>query len=74
MTTTLNIIQMVISILLVLVILFQAKGGGLGAMFGQDSAVFRTKRGLEKLLFQATVALGILFVVVSIISVRVATS
>ena len=71
MQTALNIVQIVLSTSLVLAILFQVKGGGLGGIFGQADTVFRTKRGLEKRLFQLTIVLVVLFVTVSIISLRV---
>lgn len=57
----LNIAQIVISILLVVAILLQARGTGLGGVFGGGGEVFRTKRGLEKTLFTATIVLAVLF-------------
>ena len=68
MRTTLNIIQIVISVALVTAILFQVKGGGLGGIFGQADSVFRTKRGIEKYLFIATIVLVVIFVALSIVS------
>ena len=64
-----NIAQLVVSIALILIILFQVRGGGLGGIFGQPDTVYRTKRGVEKTLFQFTIALAILFVIISLISV-----
>jgi preprotein translocase subunit SecG len=72
MQTVLNVIQIVISVALALVILLQVKGGGLGGIFGQADSVYRTKRGLEKRLFQMTVGLAVVFLIVSIISLKVA--
>jgi len=66
----LNIAQLVVSIALILVVLFQVRGGGLGGIFGQPDTVYRTKRGVEKTLFQLTIALVVLFVIISVISVR----
>ena len=71
MPNYLNIIQIVLSIALILVILFQVRGGGLGGIFGQADTVYRTKRGLEKTLFQFTIVLAVLFIVVSIITLTV---
>ena len=71
MQTFLNIAQIVLSVLLILAILLQVRGGGLGGIFGQADAVFRTRRGLEKTLFQLTIVLVVLFIIISIISVRV---
>jgi preprotein translocase subunit SecG len=68
MKTTLNIIQIVISVALIAAILFQVKGGGLGGIFGQSDSVFRTKRGIERWLFMGTIVLVIIFVALSIIS------
>ena len=71
MPTYLNVVQIVLSIALILVIMFQVRGGGLGGIFGQADTVFRTRRGLEKRLFQFTIALVILFVIISIVALRV---
>jgi preprotein translocase subunit SecG len=66
-----NIAIIVISVALTLAILFQVKGGGLGGIFGQADTVYRTRRGVEKTLFQLTIVLAVLFVVVSIISLKI---
>ncbi len=71
MQTYLSIAQIVLSIALILAVLFQVRGGGLGGIFGQASTVFRTKRGVEKTLFQLTVVLVVLFIIVSIMTLRV---
>lgn len=65
----LNIAQILVSIILVLVILLQVREAGSG-FFGSTQATFRTRRGLEKTLFQSTIALAVVFLVMSIISVR----
>jgi preprotein translocase subunit SecG len=56
--------QIAISILLVASILLQQRGSSLGGAFGGDnfSTAFHTRRGAEKMLFQASIALAILFV------------
>ena len=64
----LNIAQILVSVVLVLIILSQVKEGGSG-LFGSAQSTVRTRRGLEKTLFQFTIALAVLFIVVSIISV-----
>jgi len=69
MHTALNIVQIVISVLLILVILFQVKGGGLGGIFGQAESVYRTKRGVEKWLFWATIILSALFVILAMVTI-----
>jgi preprotein translocase subunit SecG len=68
-----QIIQIIISVSLITIILVQAKGqGGLGGIFGGDSTVYRTRRGVEKTLFNVTIGLAAVFFVISIISVIVA--
>lgn len=71
MQSYLNVAQIVLAVSLVLAILFQVKGGGLGGIFGQQSTVYRTRRGMEKTLFQLTVVLAVLFIVVSIVALKV---
>ena len=58
---------MVLSVALVLVLLLQVRGGGLGGIFGQADTVYRTKRGVEKTLFQLTIVLVVLFVAISLL-------
>ena len=65
----LNVLQILVSAVLVLVILFQVREGGSG-FFGSAQASYRTRRGLEKTLFQFTIILAAVFLVMSIISVR----
>ncbi len=67
METYLNIAQIVTSIALIAAILLQVRGGGLGGIFGQADTVFRTRRGVEKTLFQLTIALVVLLVTLSLI-------
>ena len=66
----LNIAQIILAIALVGAILLQVRGGGLGGIFGQQDSVYRTKRGVEKTLFQFTIALAVLFVIVAIITLK----
>ncbi len=73
MQTYFNIAQIVLSIALILVVLLQVRGGGLGGIFGQPDSVYRTKRGVEKTLFQLTIVLVILFIIVSILTLRVSS-
>ncbi|MFC1957577.1 preprotein translocase subunit SecG [Chloroflexota bacterium] len=71
MQAYLNVAQIVLSVALILAILLQVRGGGLGGIFGQADTVFRTRRGVEKTLFQLTIILVVLFIIVAIISLRV---
>ena len=65
------LIQIIISIALITVILLQARGSGLGGIFGGDSSIYKTRRGVEKTLFQATIGLSIAFFAISILNVLV---
>lgn len=56
-----TIIQIVISILLIGAILLQQRGGGLSQVFGGEGGVYRTRRGIEKGVFWATIILSFLF-------------
>lgn len=68
----LNIAQIIISVALVVVILMQTKSsGGLGGIFGGDGSVFRTRRGVERTLFNFTIVLSVAFLVVSLLSASV---
>ena len=69
MHTALNIIQIIISVLLIIVILFQVKGGGIGGIFGQADSVYRTKRGVERWLFWATIILSALFIILALATI-----
>jgi preprotein translocase subunit SecG len=61
----------VLSVALILIIMLQVRGGGLGGIFGQPDTVYRTRRGLEKSLFQLTIVMVVLLVVVALITLRV---
>ncbi len=65
----LKIIQIIISVLLIISILLQSRGAGLGGVFGGSGAVFLTKRGIEKKLFIFTIILAIAFFGISLASV-----
>jgi len=60
------IAQMVLSVALIMALLLQVRGGGIGGIFGQADTVYRTKRGLEKTLFQLTVVIAVLFAGISL--------
>ncbi len=71
MAKAIDIAQILVSILLVVVILLQVREMGTG-LFGTATAAFRVRRGIEKTLYQMTLVLSVIFVVVSILSVRFA--
>lgn len=59
--TIINAIGLISAVLLIAAILLQSRGTGLGAAFGGEGNVYRTKRGLEKSLFRATIVLAVVF-------------
>ncbi len=71
MQTYLSVAQIILSITLIMAVLLQVRGGGLGGIFGQPDSVYRTKRGLEKTLFQLTIALMVLFVIIAVLLLMV---
>ncbi|MFH0951385.1 MAG: preprotein translocase subunit SecG [bacterium] len=66
---SIQILQIIISVLLMLAILLQGRGAGLGGVFGGSGAVYRTKRGAEKTLFWASIILAACFIGLGIVSV-----
>jgi len=71
MQQVLNLIQIILGVLLIIVILLQSKGTGLGSTFGGELGMYRTKRGAEKLLFRLTIVLTVLFILASILGLVV---
>ena len=68
MNPILAIGQIILSIALIAAILLQARGTGLYGTFGGDSAVYRSRRGVEKRLWQFTILLLVLFVLFAVVS------
>jgi preprotein translocase subunit SecG len=64
----LNVIQIIVSVTLIVVILIQVKGEGMGGVFGGGAGVARTRRGLERTLFNATIVLSAIFLLISFLS------
>lgn len=71
MDVAFKIVSIIISVLLIVLVLMQVKGGGLGDLLGGDAGggITRTRRGLEKTLFQLTIGLSIAFLTVAILAV-----
>ena len=67
------ILQLVIAIFLMGAVLLQHQGTGLGGAFGSDSATYRSRRGIEKYLFNATIVLGVLFAGIAIANIIIAS-
>jgi preprotein translocase subunit SecG len=61
--------QIVVALLLIIIILLQVRGQG-GGLFGSSEGSFRTRRGVEKTMFQFTIVLIVVFLSLSIISAR----
>lgn len=69
-----QVVQIILSIAVVVFILLQVRGAGLGSAFGGSSAgsVFKTRRGVERLIFNATIVFIVLFALLSILSAAIA--
>jgi preprotein translocase subunit SecG len=63
-----NVSQIAVSIVLVVLVLFQQRGSGLGSAFGQEGGVYATRRGIQKKIFYATIFFGIVFVVLALLT------
>jgi preprotein translocase subunit SecG len=72
MVTSLRIIQIIVAATLITLILLQTKGTGVGGIFGGDSSVYKSRRGVEKTLFNATIGLSVIFFLVAIANVIIA--
>lgn len=63
--------QIFISVFLVAAIVIQARGTGLGSVFGGGGESYRSRRGMEKIFFIATIILAVLFIATSIVNVMI---
>jgi preprotein translocase subunit SecG len=61
----------ILSFVLIALVLLQARGSGFGSMFGSDAGVYKTRRGMEKTLFNMTVVCAALFLTISLLTVIV---
>jgi len=65
----LDVVQILLAVLLVALVLLQAKGSGFSGMFGGDStSVYRTRRGIEKRMFQVTIIISVTFFVLAVVN------
>jgi len=70
--TAIHLAMIIVSTVLMLVILLQTKTSDFSGAFGGDTgAIYRTRRGVEKTLFQATIVLAVIFVLLSIVTALV---
>ena len=67
--TAFNIILTLLGLALITVLLLQVRGSA-GEIFGQAESTFRSRRGIERLLFRATIVIAAIFIAVAIINVR----
>lgn len=73
MQVYLNIAQIIVSIALIVIVIFQARSSSAGSMFGgSDSSVYRTRRGVERTIYNATIALAVLFFILALLNVLAA--
>jgi len=67
--TALNLVVILVSVVLILVILLQTKGASFSGAFGGDTGgINRTRRGVEKTLFQFTIGAAVVFVLLAMVS------
>lgn len=66
MKDSLQVVEIILAILLIVVILLQQRGTGIGGAFGSEGFAFRGRRGVERFLFRATIFLAVAFVGVAI--------
>jgi preprotein translocase subunit SecG len=66
-------VQIVLGIALIVVILLQARGAGLGSVFGGTGTVFKTRRGIDRILFRGTVLIAFFFALLSILTAMIPT-
>ncbi len=69
MTNILNYTQIVIAILLIIFILIQQRGSGLGSAFGGGGDIYLTKRGAEKTIFILTIILVVIFLTLGVLRI-----
>ena len=65
----LNLAQILISLVLIGLILMQTRGQGFASGYSADTSIFRTRRGVERTVFQLTIGVSAVFLIVSIMSV-----
>jgi preprotein translocase subunit SecG len=69
-----EVAQIVVSVALIVCVLLQARGAGLGSVFGGTGQVFKTRRGIDKLLFNTTVVFAVLFTIISFVASAIPTA
>jgi len=67
MERIITIVQVILAVLLIISILLQQRGTGLGGVFGSELNVYRSKRGIEKFLFVSTIVIACLFAISTVL-------
>jgi preprotein translocase subunit SecG len=68
--TVFTVVLLILGLLLIAVLLLQVRGNA-GQIFGQAESTFRSRRGVERLLFRATIVIAVIFMVMAVVNVRV---
>ncbi|MFA4872828.1 MAG: preprotein translocase subunit SecG [Patescibacteria group bacterium] len=71
MNNTLSIVQAILAVLLIIEVLLQQRGSGMGMAFGGSGEVYGVRRGAEKFIFIATVVTAVLFFIVGIVRILI---
>ncbi len=74
MDVYLRIVLMVVSVVLIGLVMLQARGSGLAGMFGGDGGVYKTRRGVEKTVYNATIVFSAIFLTISLVIVLIDTA
>lgn len=69
MGTYVNFAVILVVLLLLATLLLQVRGAG-GGLFGGGGSTYRTRRGVERTLFRLTIVLGVVFVILAIVNIR----
>jgi len=68
-----DISLVIVSVALILSVILQSKGAGLGGLTGADTGgIFTARRGVEKTLFYVTIILSVVFFILAVLSVKLA--
>ncbi len=70
MVSNLMIVQVIVSFMIVGLVMLQNRAEGLGSMFGGGGEIFRTKRGVEKVMYNLTIILTVIFALLSLVIVK----
>jgi preprotein translocase subunit SecG len=64
-----NAITVISALLMILFVLIQSRGQSLGATFGGDTSYYRSRRGAEAVIFNATIVFAVVFVLSVVLSI-----